>query len=266
MLRQLAPCVVLAAIQCPPLPAHADDDLPYLSSIAVERVPGETGAFAHNMAATLHVENPARTALLLSRVDGLEITASGAQTVSIEYREKPTIAGAAEPRFLQETWVVDFDDLAVQELTAKLAARGGDKPSVDDLERFIFDHISNKSYSRAFDLASQVAASGEGDCTEHAVLLTAIARAHGYPARIALGNLIVDTDRGLYAFGHAWTEVHDGSGWQVRDATMPAQDPSTKQLSYVPVGILDDEGSGYFLSLLDVLAAIPVRLTGIANR
>lgn len=266
MLRKFASSLALSAALLLSQPACADDDLPYISSIAIERAPGETGAFAKSVAATLHVQYPARTALLLSRVDGLEVVASAAQTVTIESLEKPTIAGPVDERFLRESWVVDFDEPPVQALLRELAAGRADRPSVDELEHFVFDHISNKSYTRAFDLASKVAASGEGDCTEHAVLLAALARANAYPARIAFGNLIIEADSGLYAFGHAWTEIHDGERWQVRDATLPMRDPSMKQLRYLPIAILADEGSGYFLSLLDVMTTMPVRLSGMANR
>ena len=39
--------------------------------------------------------------------------------------------------------------------------------------------------------AAEVARSREGDCTEHAVLLAALARARGIPARVAMGLVYV---------------------------------------------------------------------------
>lgn len=56
----------------------------------------------------------------------------------------------------------------------------------------------------------------EGDCNEHAVLFTALARAAGIPTRIAVG--IVWSDESM-AFGyHAWAEVYVGE-WIPMDPT-----------------------------------------------
>ncbi len=244
---------------------HADDDLPYMTTIAIERVPGDEAAFGEILFSTLHVNDPGKSALFLSRIDGLEIVATGASTVSIEYAGRPTIAGGDDDRFRQNTWVVDFEEPSVQELLQALRSSFGERPTVEELRRFVFEHIDQKSYSRGFDLASQVAATGEGDCTEHAVLLAALARANGYAARIALGSLLIDADTGLAAFGHAWAEIHDGQAWQIRDATMPDSDYSQGQLRYLPAGFLGDEGPGYNLALIDVVATMPVRISAVGN-
>jgi hypothetical protein len=52
----------------------------------------------------------------------------------------------------------------------------------------------------------------KGDCTEHAILFVALARALQIPAR-DVGGLVYTTDEEL-AFGwHAWAEFHDGRQW-----------------------------------------------------
>lgn len=57
-----------------------------------------------------------------------------------------------------------------------------------------------------------------GDCNEHTVLYTALARAAGIPARIAIGLVYSDT---LEGFGyHAWPEVHVMGGWIPMDPTL----------------------------------------------
>jgi transglutaminase-like putative cysteine protease len=52
-----------------------------------------------------------------------------------------------------------------------------------------------------------------GDCNEHAVLLTALARAAGVPARVVAGAVYLDD--GFYY--HAWTEMWLGT-WVSADA------------------------------------------------
>jgi transglutaminase-like putative cysteine protease len=243
----------------------ADDDLPYMASIAIERAPGEVNAFGPTLQSVLHVNDASKTAHFLSNVDGLEVVASDEDTVTVQYIEKPTVVGDPAGQYERSTWVVDFTEEAVQELVDDLAAGLEATPSIDELERYVYEFITNKTYSRAFDLASQVAASGEGDCTEHAVLLAALARANGFQARVTFGNLIIDTDAGLFAFGHAWTEVYDGEQWQITDATLPGRDPTAKQLRYLPAAILADEGPGYVLSVFEAVSTMPIRISGVAN-
>lgn len=243
----------------------SDDDLPYLASIAIERAPGAAEAFGQTLQSVLHVSDPGKSARFLANVDGLEVVASDNETVTVRFIELPTVADDSPGLHALSTWVVDFEEDAVQALLSDLAASLEAPPSIDELEDYVFEHITNKSYSRAFDLASQVAVSGEGDCTEHAVLLAALARANGFRARIALGNLIIDSDAGLFAFGHAWTEIHDGERWQIRDATQPDRESSANQLRYLPTGILADEGPGYTLSMFDAVSSMPIRISGVAN-
>lgn len=50
---------------------------------------------------------------------------------------------------------------------------------------------------------------GRGDCNEHAMLFTALARAAGVPARVVAGLVFVD---GRFVY-HAWSEVHGAVGW-----------------------------------------------------
>lgn len=86
--------------------------------------------------------------------------------------------------------------------------------------------------------AREVVKSLRGDCNEHAVLLTALARAVGIPARVAAGAVYGDLgepgDEGFYY--HAWTELWLGS-WVSADAVfgqMPADATHVKLLEGGP--------------------------------
>ncbi len=63
--------------------------------------------------------------------------------------------------------------------------------------------------------ALEVLKSKVGDCNEHAVLLTALLRASGIPARVCVGLVYT---RGMF-FYHAWTEAYVGR-WVSMDATL----------------------------------------------
>ena len=245
--------------------ALADDGLPYLATVAIELSPDASELVGERIVSTLHVDEPVKTAAALADIDGLEIIAVDDTGVRIAFVERPTVAGTADRRFLENSWVVDFEEPAVQTLASDLRAELEAVPTVDELERYVHDHIVDKSYSRAFDLASQVAASGAGDCTEHAVLLAAMARSYGHHARVVVGNLLLESDAGLYAFGHAWTEIYNGERWIIRDATRPEAAPDVRQLRYLPLATLSDEGPGYFLSLLNAMMSMPVRISDVGN-
>lgn len=256
---------VLAALVFVAGQADAQQDTPYLATVAIERSAGSSGKLGASVTSTLHVSDPARTANSLAAVDGLDIVARDAGSVRIRFDAQPTLKAPPDEALLQSTWIIDYDEAAIQDLVTRLAAQHEATPTPADLERFVYEHVRNKSYSRSFDLASRVAASGEGDCTEHAVLLAALARASGYPARVVMGNLILDLDEGLFAFGHAWTEIHVGDGWQIRDATLPDQAPELRQARYIPLGSLANEGPSYVLSLVETMSAMPVRISDVGS-
>lgn len=91
--------------------------------------------------------------------------------------------------------------------------------------------------------ARQVLAARQGDCNEHAVLLAALARAAGVPARVVAGAVFLDD--GFYY--HAWTELWLGE-WVSADAVfaqMPADATHVKLVEGGPerhfqlAGVLD---------------------------
>jgi hypothetical protein len=83
------------------------------------------------------------------------------------------------------------------------------------LERWVEASITKKNMNVAFASALEVCKSREGDCTEHAVLLAALCRAAGIPARVVMG---VEYLYGIWG-GHAWNEVWIDGAWYPLDAT-----------------------------------------------
>jgi transglutaminase-like putative cysteine protease len=75
-----------------------------------------------------------------------------------------------------------------------------------------------KSYSDNADTALQVLENRAGDCTEHALLFVALARAAGLPAREVGGLAFVSGTKPMFGW-HAWAEVHDGHQWVTVDPT-----------------------------------------------
>lgn len=88
------------------------------------------------------------------------------------------------------------------------------------LERFARQYITSTDYSQAFATAAQVAQTRTGDCTEHAVLLAALARASGIPARVAVGLVYTEQTGGPALGYHMWNELYLNGRWVPMDATL----------------------------------------------
>ena len=157
--------------------------------------------------------------------------------------------------------VIDCDDSAFSRVDLSAL---GQKPTRAELVRFTREHISKKQLSRAFDIASAVLVSKVGDCTEHSVLLTALARKFGFASRVVFGLVVLRREgEAPNVVGHAWSEIHDGSRWQLADAAMPdyalAAMASKPHLTYLPMQVLEREDAGFRLALLKSLDTSFVR-------
>jgi transglutaminase-like putative cysteine protease len=144
--------------------------------------------------------------------------------------------------------LIDCDDpaLAVPELSPSPTPTG-----VNAWTSLIHSYIRDKSSRRRFDIASIVARRREGDCSEHAVLLTGVLRRAHVPSRVVIGFVLVDIGGQTRALGHAWSEYHDGRAWQLADASNPPA--LVARFNYVPLQVMRNEGPGFALQMLSVL-------------
>lgn len=164
----------------------------------------------------------------------------------------PISKDAALPRHLRPSFLLDFDEPSVLAARKQAVQAYGERPSVAELAQFVARYIDKKNMERAFDIASQVAARKEGDCTEHAVLLAAVLRAFGHAARVVQGLAIVVLDGSPAAFGHAWVEYHDGAVWKPADAALTGD----LDVRYVPLQVIEDEGPAFERHMLETTGAI----------
>jgi hypothetical protein len=86
------------------------------------------------------------------------------------------------------------------------------------LERYVFQAIKKNDYSQAFATAAEVARDRQGDCTEHAVYLAAMARSVGIPSRVAIGLVYLSSTQ-TFDY-HMWTELYIDGRWIGLDGTM----------------------------------------------
>jgi hypothetical protein len=134
--------------------------------------------------------------------------------------EKRADKGAAVGgEYLAANTVLQIDNPLIRQMATE--ARGAQTEGVKvalALESYVHRLLVITDFSQAFATAAEVAQSRRGDCTEHAVLLAALARASGIPARVAIGLVYVEH---AAAFGyHMWTEVYLDGQWVGLDATL----------------------------------------------
>jgi hypothetical protein len=170
----------------------------------------------------VHSSSP-KIALVTVSVPGLIEKASLFQSVPVK-----------DPRweeYLKPTTYLQSDDPKIRKLAAEIC--GDEKNPVwiaKRIERSIFEKMRRRNLSKAFSSAAEVATSLEGDCTEHAVLAAAVARAIGLPSRVVTGlaylepgrgtGLSTAADKGAFGF-HMWAEVMVGPDvWWPVDAAL----------------------------------------------
>lgn len=128
-------------------------------------------------------------------------------------------AGDVDAKYLASTRWIDWQNQGVQKLAAQLDNDLSAGQLAVAAEKLVSKAVETKSFGVGFATASEVAASREGDCTEHGVLLAGVLRAAGLPARVCYGLVYVES---MAAFvPHMWTEVALDDSWYPLDATRP---------------------------------------------
>ncbi len=169
---------------------------------------------------------------------------------------EPQEAEPAEPP-LKHTATADGRDPQVKALTAQALQGVGSDPAVraEGLRRFVRRHIQAKNLSVGMATASEVARTRTGDCTEHAVLLAAMLRSAGIPARAASGLMYVDQfigQRGVFGY-HMWTQAWLDGRWVDLDAML---DEVPFDATHITLSVSDLDETGMTNDLVQLVPII----------
>lgn len=117
--------------------------------------------------------------------------------------------------------LINSDDPLVRQLAETAIAKKNDRPRLAlELTKTVHSVVKRNSYSEGFMTAADVARAGAGDCTAHSVLLAAMLRARGIPARVAVGLVYLPTDNQPRMVYHMWTIAYVEDRWLHLDATL----------------------------------------------
>lgn len=154
---------------------------------------------------------------------------------------------------LAVTSSVDAGDPALAELARTVTAGASDPAArVERLVDWTYRNLE-KDLASNLTTASQVLAHRQGDCTEHALLFVALARAAGIPAREVSG--LVYMGDGYQRFGwHAWAEVELAGRWVQVD---PSWGEPLANATHLTLGVGDDSDWVAALGGLEIQVAGP---------
>lgn len=130
-------------------------------------------------------------------------------------RQHIEIKGKAFDEYLSDTLFIQSKDPQITRLAKDIL-----KDEKDPLlaARLIYDWVYRnieKTPTITIPMATEVLRAKKGDCNEHTTLFTALARAAGIPAKIAVGLTYKD---GFFYY-HAWPELYAGQ-WIAVDPTL----------------------------------------------
>ena len=167
--------------------------------------------------------------------------------------DPPTDADRRPNNFIQS------DDAVIVSDAREAAGRETDPWRVAvALEQYVHKAITQKDFTQAFATAAEVARSHEGDCTEHAVFLAALARARGIPARVAVG-LVYMSHSATFGY-HMWTEVYVDRRWIPIDATLAQGGIGGGHLKLAQTSLEGISAYSSFLPVVQVIGRLRVEV------
>ncbi len=136
-------------------------------------------------------------------------------------------------RFLKPTDMAQSDDPSIVAEAKRIV--GGETDAMVAAQKIVnavFTKLQKEAGVRGSATALEVLQNGAGDCTEHAVLVVALMRAAGIPARVVDGIVLASDGGGNGVAGyHAWAEIWLGQ-WIGVDATVDETGTSARYLEF----------------------------------
>ncbi len=125
---------------------------------------------------------------------------------------------AQRRKYLQSTPSLQSDEPGIRKLARSIIGSERDPLKQSKaLMSWVYKSLG-QSMDANSSTALQVLATRTGDCTEHALLFTSLARSVGIPAREVSGLAYIETPQPTFGW-HAWSEINDGRAWISMDPT-----------------------------------------------
>ena len=184
-------------------------------------------------------------------------------TINIDDNLAAEAGDADNDDFLEPSMIIDSSDPLVKKYARRYARRAGKNvfDRAEALRTFVHKHISKKGLATAFASASETVRMRTGDCSEHGVLLAALLRADGIPARITTGLVYAQFfggEKDIFGW-HMWTQALIDGKWVDFDATLPERYSAAHVLTGTS-SLAEGIGSTELSSLLLLLGNLEIEV------
>jgi hypothetical protein len=187
----------------------------------------------------------------------LEIAAPGTRRFAAKLA-KPTAAS------LGSSIYVKLDDPLLIKLANQAAGSVRTPAAVaENLCRFVHTYIADKNLATAFASASETARAKSGDCSEHAVLLAALARIKKIPSQVVSGLAFVDEGGPHGSFGyHMWTQLWLNNQWIDMDPTFGQTAPDQTHIALAVQDLADETFSKQSIKFAQFIGQLRIEPAG----
>ena len=179
------------------------------------------------------IGRPDETTVVVENLSPLTHTRTGFRRLAAE-------KAADARKWLAAGFLADSEDKAVKAFARTACMQGEANTPVAKcavLRSAVNAHIQGDYSQAGVETASGILSNPSGDCKHHAILLTALLRAEGIPARIVTGLVVNAGDK--ISCGHAWVEAHLDEYWHRLDSALYGVSADT---IYLRVAVIDDAG------------------------
>jgi hypothetical protein len=128
---------------------------------------------------------------------------------------------------------------------------------IDRLTKGVHDEMRDTPFSEKVLGSVDAAQLLAGDCTEHAMLLVALLRSRGIPARVACG-LRLDPQKRRFTY-HMWTEAWSSASWRSVDASL-GDVASSGCIKMFDSAVADPNPFALILPVLDKMQLLEMRV------
>lgn len=149
-----------------------------------------------------------------------------------------TLPDTLKKEYLQPSAFIQSNDENIVNKTMEITADDTtDLQKAKRLSKWVFDNLQ-KIPTFSIPSAVSVMKEKKGDCNEHSVLLAAMLRAAGIPARMSVGLLylppqgIFSSDKGGFYY-HAWVEAYISGNWHAFDPTIGQNYPDATHIKLI---------------------------------
>jgi hypothetical protein len=171
------------------------------------------------------------------------------------------LAPASLEEFLSGNSMINVEDPELKKLAKQAAGDEKDPYKLaNKLREFVTEYVSSKNLNIGFATASEVARNKEGDCSEHGVLLAAVARINGLPSRVVVGLAYVPifgNQDDIFGY-HMWTQVYIDGRWVDIDAALRETTCSPIRIAFATSSLKSAGLADLSLPLLDKIGAIDI--------